>query len=193
MCGRYYIDEDLGSEIGAIVQDIDARMARNRAGDIYPSQTAPVICGKGGRLWGTEMKWGLAGRDKKLLINARAETALDRPTFSESVRKRRCIIPARHFYEWDGQKQKVVFSHGDQRALYMAGFFRMEEDGAHFIILTTAANDSVRPVHERMPLVLEAEELAPWIREEARTGEFLEKIPPGLEWSQEYEQMSLFL
>ncbi len=192
MCGRYYIDEDVEKEIYRIVQEIDLNRKPVRIGEIYPSQMAPVIYGREERLWGGEMKWGLTGRDGRLLINARAETALERPTFSESIRQRRCVIPAKHFYEWNKDKQKVTFGSRHRGILYMAGFYQMQEGGPHFIILTTAANDSVRPVHERMPLILEKEEMLPWIREDSEVSSFLSRSSPLLERRQDYEQMSLF-
>ena len=118
MCGRYYIDSDVEKEIFRIIQEIDENMRMERTGDIYPSQEAPVIYGREGRLRGGEMKWGLKGRDNRPLINARSETAMEKPTFSDSVRRRRCVIPARHFYEWNREKQKVTLAAG-KRKLYL--------------------------------------------------------------------------
>lgn len=192
MCGRYYIDSDVEKEIYRIAQEIDENMRMERTGDIYPSQEAPVLYGRGDRLRGGEMKWGLTGKDRKLLINARAETAMERPIFSDSVRQRRCVIPARHFYEWDREKQKVTFCRQQGETLFLAGFYREQEDGPHFIILTMAANASVCPVHERMPVILDEEEIRPWIWEASRTCSFLNKSSPLLERRQDYEQMSLF-
>ncbi len=192
MCGRYYIDKDVEEELYRVLQEIDEKLRTERTGDIFPANAAPVIYGKNAKLCGKEMKWGFMGRDKKLLINARAETALERPTFSDSVRQRRCVVPARHFYEWDRGKQKVTFCRKQGKILYMAGFYREQEDGPHFVILTTAANDSVSPVHERMPLILEKEEMLPWIYDMEKVGNFLTKSSPMLERRQDYEQMSLF-
>ncbi len=192
MCGRYYIDSDVEKEIFRIAQEIDENMRTGRTGDIYPSREAPVIYGGEDGIHGGRMKWGLTGRDRRLLINARAETAMERPTFSDSVRQRRCIIPARHFYEWDREKQKVTFYRKEKETLYLAGFYRVQEDGPHFIILTTAANDSVYPVHERMPLILEEKEIRLWIENDSAINSFLNKASPLLESRQEYEQMSLF-
>ncbi|MDE6674680.1 MAG: SOS response-associated peptidase [Acetatifactor sp.] len=192
MCGRYYIDDDVEKEIYRIAQEIDESMSVERTRDIYPTQEAPVLYGRGDRLHGGEMKWGLTGMDRKLLINARAETAMDRPTFSDCVRQRRCVIPARHFYEWDREKQKVTFYCRQRETMVLAGFYREQEDGPHFIILTIAANASVRPVHERMPLILEEEEIRSWIWDDSRVCSFLNKSSPLLERRQDYEQMSLF-
>lgn len=192
MCGRYYIVSDVEKEIYRIAQEIDQNMRMERIGDIYPSQNAPVLYGRENRLYGGEMKWGLTGRDRKLLINARAETAMERPTFSDSVRQRRCIIPARGFYEWNREKQKVTFYRQQGQTLFLAGFYREQEDGPHFIILTTAANASVRAVHERMPLILEEEQIRPWLWEDSRVRGFLNQSSPLLERIQDYEQLSLF-
>ena len=140
-----------------------------------------------------EMKWGFPQYQKKgLVINARAETVLERNMFRESVRRRRCIIPAGQYYEWDAQKNKVTFSGQDQPVLYLAGFFDRFQDGDHFVILTTAANASVSPVHDRMPLILEKEELESWIYDDAFLEFALRKVPAKLQKSQEYEQQTLF-
>lgn len=192
MCGRYYIDEAVEKDIERIVREIDRKIKWQSMGDIYPTQTAPVICKKGNALYAAEMKWGFEGKDKKPLINARAETALERPIFSDSILHRRCVIPARHFYEWNREKQKVTFRHPGSPSVYMAGFYRMYGDEPHFIIVTTAANDSMRPVHDRMPLILEEQEMEAWIFEDAKVREFLKKSSPLLERKQAYEQISLF-
>ena len=76
--------------------------------------------------------------------------------------------------------------------LFMAGFSRRYEDGEHFLILTTAANRSMEPVHDRMPLILEQEEIREWLFNGAQTENLLRKIPGLLERECDYEQMSLF-
>ncbi len=192
MCGRYYIDEEIEDVISRLVREIDGRQGAVREGDIRPSESAPVVCVREGRLCAARMRWGLFGKDRKLLINARAETALARPTFSESVLHRRCIIPARHFYEWDREKQKVTFRNPSREPVYMAGFYRLYEDGLRFIILTTAANASVGPVHERMPLILKERDIRPWIEEESKVRHFLAQSSPMLERVQDFRQISLF-
>lgn len=66
------------------------------------------------------------------------------------------------------------------------------EDGERFVILTTAANESMEPVHDRMPLILEPDEVGPWIWDDERTKSLLEKEPCLLERRTDYEQMTLF-
>lgn len=209
MCGRFYVDEGTAKEIERVIRGVDLRIQKMRTGDIYPSQPAgiltchsrqknPLSAGSAAEnspaLELNEMHWGFLQYQKKgLLINARAETALERRTFRESVLHRRCVIPARHFYEWDSDKNKVIFFREDRPVLFMAGFYNRFQDGARFIILTTEANASVDPVHNRMPLVLDEGELEDWVYDDKFTEYALHKIPPELWREQEYEQQSLFL
>ena len=119
MCGRFYVDEGTAREMERVIRGVDLQIQKMRTGDIYPSQPAGILTfhsrqNQSGSDSGVsnsmgfelkEMNWGFPQYQKKgLLINARAETALERRTFCDSVRHRRCIIPAKHFYEWDSDK-----------------------------------------------------------------------------------------
>ena len=185
------------------------------AGDIVPSGTAWVLRGDQGypgaepRYPGTEpepcrpgtgpciraerMAWGFPRFDGKgLIINARAESVRERPAFRDSVEQRRCVIFARGFYEWNRSREKFSYEREDAPVLFMAGCFSRWEYGGHFVIITTAANPSVAPVHDRMPLILEPEELGDWVLDDQATESLLHKTPVLLEQRAEYEQMRLF-
>ncbi len=193
MCGRFYVDKETILAIERLVAGIDHRIQLRREADIYPSQAATVITGRSQQLRAEEMQWGFLQYNKKgLLINARAESVLERKMFRDSVLQRRCIIPARHFYEWDAQKNKVTFQREQEPVLYMAGFYNRFQDVDRFIILTTDANASVSRVHDRMPLILEESELEPWVYDDNFLDFALHKIPVQLQKYQEYEQQSLF-
>ena len=193
MCGRYYVDDETAREIEKLVRDLDRRMKMERTGDVFPSQNAMILKGEGNHLAAEQMRWGFPGFEKgKLLINARAETALERPTFRESVQDRRCIIPARGFYEWNKSKEKFTFERKETPVLFMAGCYNRYEGQERFVILTTDANSSVAPVHNRMPLILEPEELKDWVLDEQVAESLLHKTPLLLEQRAEYEQMRLF-
>ena len=193
MCGRYYVDEETAREIEKLVRDLDRRLKMERTGDVFPSQNAMILKGEGNHLAAEQMRWGFPGFEKgKLLINARAETALERPTFRESVQDRRCIIPARGFYEWNKSKEKFTFERKETPVLFMAGCYNRYEGQERFVILTTDANSSVAPVHNRMPLILEPEELKDWVLDDQATESLLHKTPVLLEHHAEYEQMRLF-
>lgn len=209
MCGRFYVDEGTAREIERVIRGVDLRIQKMRTGDIYPSQSAgiltchsqqknPLSAGPAAKnspaLELNEMHWGFPQYQKKgLLINAKAETVLERRTFRESVLHRRCVIPARQFYEWDLDKNKVTFFREDRAVLFMAGFYNRFQDEVRFIILTTQANASVSPVHNRMPLVLDEGELEDWVYDDKFTEYVLHKTPTELRREQEYEQQSLFL
>ena len=192
MCGRYYVDDETAREIEKIVRDLDRKLHVERTGDIRPSQRAAVIKGENEHLMADCMAWGFPRFDGKgLLINARAESAMERKTFRNSVQHRRCIIPAKGFYEWDKSKEKFSFERYDSPVLFMAGCYN-QYDQDRFVILTTDANPSVSPVHERMPLILEPDELESWVLDDGATEFILHKIPVMLKSSTEYKQMSLF-
>ncbi|OUO26246.1 SOS response-associated peptidase [Eubacterium sp. An3] len=193
MCGRYYVDDETAREIEKLVRDLDRKLQIERTGDVFPAQNATIIKGQEHHLAAEQMRWGFPGFEKgKLLINARAETALERPTFRESVQDRRCIIPARGFYEWNKSKEKFTFERKETPVLFMAGCYNRYEGQERFVILTTDANSSVAPVHNRMPLILEPEELGDWVLDDQATESLLHKTPVLLEQRAEYEQMRLF-
>lgn len=193
MCGRYYVDDETAREIEKLVRDLDRKLQIERTGDVFPAQNATIIKGQEHHLAAEQMRWGFPGFEKgKLLINARAETALERPTFRESVQDRRCIIPARGFYEWNKSKEKFTFERKETPVLFMAGCYNRYEGQERFVILTTDANSSVAPVHNRMPLILEQEELKDWVLDDGAIEYLLHKMPVLLKPHAEYEQMRLF-
>ncbi len=193
MCGRYYVDDETAREIEKVVREIDRKLKDVHTGDVYPSQAAAVLTGKLEGLRVEQMNWGFPGYQRKgMLINARAETVLERKMFRDSVLHRRCIIPAKHFYEWDSDKNKVTFLRKDKPVLYMAGFYNCFQGEDRFIIITTQANASVQKVHDRMPLILEDKELENWIYDDGFLDFALHRVPVQLMKHQEYEQQSLF-
>lgn len=200
MCGRYYIDDGTAREIEKLVQQVDKKMkyplaagSPLQAKDIHPSEAAPVIAANGQNLCCQWQKWGFPGfHGKQLIFNARSESALEKKMFRESVKQRRAVVPAAWFYEWNKNKEKNIFYRKGQPVLYMAGFYHRYEDEDRFVILTTKANDSMRPVHDRMPLVLEQDEIRKWLFGELPVETFLQKVPPFLERRADFEQISLF-
>jgi putative SOS response-associated peptidase YedK len=143
----------------------------------------------------TFLKWGLVptwAKDTSMgarLINARAETVAEKPAFRQALRQRRCIIPADGFYEWQrtgGRKQPFFFRMRDERPFGFAGLWeRWEGEEGQAVnsctILTTEANDVLRPVHDRMPVILHPEDYSLWLegdeREQALLREMLRPYP----------------
>lgn len=198
MCGRYYVDDETAREIEKLIRQVDEKMrkAENihlQAGDIHPSEVAPVIAANHNNLCCRWQRWGFPGfNGKQLIFNARSESALEKKMFKESVEQRRVVVPATWFYEWNKNKEKNIFYREKQPVLYMAGLYNRYQDEDRFVILTTAANESMRPVHDRMPLVLEQDEIEKWLFEDSLTESLLHKKPALLERRVDFEQMSLF-
>jgi putative SOS response-associated peptidase YedK len=173
MCGRYTIGhpETLAARFG-FVDFHETRIPPHF--NVAPSQVVPVIVeGPNGRAlrlmrWGCQPTW-MRQPKQPPPINARAETLLERPLFREAVARGRCLIPADGFYEWaarPGQKTKQpVYVRLKSGELFgFAGLYTSAPDGdLTCAIVTTAANDFIRPIHRRMPVILERDAEAVWL------------------------------
>lgn len=200
MCGRYYVDDETAREIERIIHIADEKVKRIssmelqlQAKDMHPTDTAPILMQSGTGLGCSLQRWGFPGFDgKQVIFNARSESALEKKMFQESVEHRRIVIPATWFYEWNHKKEKSTFYRKDRKVLLMAGIYSRYQGENRFVVLTTAANESMKPVHDRMPLILEENEIMSWIFDEVKYREILLKTPCLLERKSEYEQLSLF-
>jgi putative SOS response-associated peptidase YedK len=193
MCGRYYVDDDTAREIERIIRIADKKIRNITPRDVHPTDMAPVLMAEDRILCCHMQKWGLPGFDgKQVIFNARSESALEKSTFRDAVARRRIVVPAAGFYEWNTRKEKSTFYRKNHPVLFMAGLYNPYEEGNRFTILTTAANSSMEPVHDRMPLLLEEDELLPWILDLDAAKEILLKVPYLLERKTEFEQLSLF-
>lgn len=189
MCGRYQFTAERWGEIRQIVQEIQRRYGNDawQPGEIRPTAMAPVLLAGGPEL----MRWGYQ-LPNTLVINARAETAGEKPLFRESVAMRRCVIPSTGFYEWDREKRKHLFRLPGEQVLYMAGVYERREGERRYCILTTEANPSMAPIHHRMPLVLRREQVESWLLEPKAASVLLHTVPPELDVTSAEAQFSLW-
>jgi putative SOS response-associated peptidase YedK len=141
------------------------------------------------------LRWGLvpgrwAEKDARPLINARAETLERQPAFSEAFRERRCLIPADGFYEWrrdEHGKRPLWLSLAGGGLFAFAGVWAAlpERSGEGILhscaIVTTEPNALVRPIHDRMPVVLEPEAEAAWLDPGAEPDALRELLAPAPE------------
>ena len=188
MCCRYYAD--LSPELRPIVEEMNrsplvARWHKTTAvktcGEIRPADVAPVIApNRRGEQAVFPMKWGFTG--KSLLINARSETAAATPLFKDSWAGRRCVIPASWYYEWEhlvgdgGRKKtgdKFLIQPEGESITWLAGLYRIEDGLPAFVVLTREADESIRFIHDRMPLILPGELVGEWIRPDAKPEELV--------------------
>lgn len=189
MCGRFYIEPT-----DPLIRDFLEQVKRSplterfrennerkipAIGEIYPSSVVPVIAlSRIMKQTVFPMKWGFTMKDEsergpgKLMINARSESAAEKPMFRESWRKRRCVIPASWYFEWehytlpDGRKKvgrKYAISPRGKKVVWLAGLYRMEKELPVFTILTRAPSEDVSWMHDRMPLMIPESGISAWI------------------------------
>ena len=183
MCGRYQFTAVESRELQEILRAVERNMERPaRTGEIFPTNEAVILTEHGSEIAPSLCAWGFPGFGKnRTVINARAETAAEKPTFRKSLEARRCVVPASGFFEWDEKKEKHLFTLPNSKELYMAGLWNAFAGEPHFVILTTAANPSVAPIHHRMPVVLERDAVLPWLTNPAASARILTAVPPALQ------------
>lgn len=120
--------------------------------------------------WGLLPPWAKLANDKARQINARSETVCEKRMFKDAVRRQRCVIPADGFYEWCrsvSPSQPFWIGRSDGSPLVMAGIWRQQRIGDELIdscaILTTAAFESIRDIHHRMPVMLSDSAINGWL------------------------------
>ncbi len=199
MCGRYI----LTTPTEALKRLFDFIEQPNLAPhyNIAPTQDAPVLRQRrepaGERTlqnlrWGLIPSWAETLQIGSRLINARAETLLERPAFRTAFRRRRCLVPANGFYEWRSEgaaKQPYLISRGDGAAFAFAGLWERwtatpaENTTASpidsFTIITTSANDLLRPLHARMPVILPPEAFSRWLDPDADAATLTDLLVPA--------------
>ena len=147
----------------------------------------------GAMRWGLIPHWYKKAGDGPLLINARSETVADKPAFRAAVRERRGLIVASGFYEWtkgaDGGRDPWYITRQDGAPLAMAAIWQdwKDADGnrsATCAVVTTAANDAMREIHTRMPVILTQDDWPLWLGEQGKGAATLMRAPPDdlLKW-----------
>lgn len=173
MCGRYALEADIDILIErykAIIMDSNF----NPKTEIFPTNTVPIVR-QAEQLQIVDMKWGfMPSYAKSPLINARSETVDIKPTFKDSFINRRCIIPATSFFEWEKVEDKKIkrkINIIEENIFSMAGLYNyfFDKDGNKyeaFTILTTAANNSMKHIHDRMPVIIPRDHEYIWLNPE---------------------------
>lgn len=202
MCGRYQLDYD----IEQLMMRFDAAnnfTGYGARGEIFPTDKVAIIVRKEKQNLIEPAKWGLDNPfGKGALINARGETADEKKTFKKLFLESRCIIPATAFFEWKTEgKKKIKYNirPRDAEVFGMAGLYKAEIDDngnplLRCIVITTAANEAMLEIHERMPVILDKNQeniwLDPSVREPRLLKEFINSyegpltLTPGAKESQ---------
>ena len=191
MCCRYYIGSSERTQelFEQMPQSLKSRWEHSDAvktsGEIRPTDVAPVIApnSKGERAV-YPMKWGYA--QSSLVINARVESASKKPTFADSWKAHRCVIPATYYYEWEHLKDaatgkektgdKYILQTKDTDMTYLCGLYRIVGDLPYFVILTRESGEDIRFIHDRMPLILPEEKIDEWIRPDSNPEDIIGSV-----------------
>ena len=179
MCGRF--TSLLSPELLAVIREtfgVPVPESTEPRYNIAPTQMVRVLRNEGDHNRFDLMRWGLVpfwAKDPSIgsqMINARYETVSEKPAFRQAIKYRRCIIPTSGFYEWQRTeclKQPYFVHMADSSPMYLAGIWEQwkhtGEEGflETFSILTTAANELVAPIHDRMPVILQPDFLNLWL------------------------------
>ncbi len=179
MCGRYTSARGRQELIDYF--DIDEDEAGELAPDfnVAPTKPVPVVLTREVRelhvaRWGLVPSWAKDPSVGARMINARFESVHEKPAFRRAFAKRRCIVPADGYYEWQtlegGAKQPHYISRADGGVLAMAGLYEMwrprgsdDEWLLSCTIITTEATDDVGRVHDRMPMIVESDRFGAWL------------------------------
>jgi putative SOS response-associated peptidase YedK len=180
MCGRYTLT--VSASVLGEVFEADVRVEHSPRYNIAPTQTVPIVrldeSGQrrvDGARWGLVPHWAKDPSIGNRMINARSETAADKPAFRSAIRRRRCLIPADGFFEWHrvaGGKQPYHIRFRDRRVTAFAGLWerwRASDDAPTLdscTILTTSPTATVARIHDRMPVILPPDAWTVWMSRE---------------------------
>lgn len=176
MCGRFTLKTPERIKFDALnTYDPDDLVPRY---NIAPSQNVLTILERNSEREATFLRWGLIpfwSKEPKGFINARAETVETKPAFNESFQRRRCLIPADGFYEWERNgkvTQPYYFQMKDQSPFTFAGIWdRWKSEGGWITscaIVTTIANELLAQIHHRMPVIVSPESYDLWLSDDPR-------------------------
>lgn len=184
MCGRFglWLEEGIFHRFNIVDGVTDIPTGYN----IAPGMSAFVVTHNSPN-HGEIMRWGLIppwAKDLRIgykMINARAETILEKPAYRNSFRTKRCLIPFNAFYEWDQvnkTKEPYLFHDTTQKYLSFAGLYEIAKDGdgkelKSFTIITCAANNSMGGIHDRMPVILDPYEESIWLDHDTSANELI--------------------
>ena len=170
MCGRYWLEPQTDAELLRIIdqlQRVDSELRVKTDGEIRPGDGVPALClSRAGNVRAFAMAWGYAMPDGRRLINARSETADQKPMFRDGMRARRCALPMSAYFEWEHrsrEKTKYRIAPEEEGRYFLAGLYRLEEGGPACTVLTAEAAPEVAFIHDRMPVILPEERVDEWL------------------------------
>ena len=204
MCGRYQLEtEEEIWQYQYIIQEWNAKFSGKsedlpdgfKTGEIAPTDPALVLTRDGLEV----MRWGFSESFTKApIFNAREDKVWESRLFADSAAQRRIVVPTSGFYEWKSEAQldllgqpmkpykvKYLFKLDEEQSLFLGGFYKQcilpnGEKKPCFTILTTNPNDSMKDIHDRMPVILRRSELNAWMTDKTAAEEIMMRVQPDL-------------
>lgn len=166
MCGRWYVDLMADYELNQYYNKLKNKKGIKTSGDVFPSDHVMVIAkSQLQNINVFNMKWGYKVGNK-LVFNARFETLYNKEIFVDGINNRRCVIPASFYYEWQKEtKEKNIIKDMNSSTMYFLGIYRFENDEPVCTIITKEASLSLKPLHERMPVIIKKEQIDSWLND----------------------------
>lgn len=169
MCGRYDLHD-----YSELIEDyrVPSDVSLHPNYNVAPTQVMPVVTSDGLKMmrWGLIPKWA---KDEKIgykLFNARSESVFEKPVWKGIITKRKCLVPANGFYEWQKREdgKQPYYIHTKDRTMFMfAGLWETwrhdDKEWQTYSILTTTPNQEMTSLHDRMPVILEKENYEQWL------------------------------
>lgn len=172
MCGRFTVTATPHELLNRFGVAINSNLAPRW--NVAPSQSSPIIKANGMTNEIEMARFGLDGIiAHKSLINARAETMREKPTFASAFQTSRCLIVASGWYEWQEKAKPYHIQLNDGRVMAFGGLFFKKAGALHFVIVTCAATGRLADIHHRAPLVLPASTWQKWLQGGADEAESL--------------------
>lgn len=183
MCGRFMFDPTTNPELKKIQTLAATQGVAVKTGEVLPNDLTALVIDQDQQIKVVAMAWGWPGfKAGQKLINARSETVLQKSRFAQAFLTQRAVYPTNGFFEWTVDKQKVYFKYPNStQPVYIAGFYAYFDGQPRSILLTTAPNASVAPVHNRMPLLLQKRQISSWLKDSSWAQAFLRQAMPPLQ------------
>ena len=189
MCGRYSLIASI-AELGERFGFDGADVAYSPSYNVAPTQGVLTVVAENEARRAVRMRWGLIpswARKASIgsrMINARAETVAEKPSFRTALRRRRCLVLADGFYEWrrtSAGKRPLRITMASGEPFAFAGLWDTWRDPqdktvTSCTIITTGANDLLRPIHDRMPVILHREQEDLWLDHDVREPDVLREV-----------------
>jgi len=182
MCCRCYVEYLKDEELRMLYNLLNDKEDLKTSGEMFPTDNMMVVSKKKDNTIGVfKMKWGYEiSNSKTRIFNARVETIKNKDIFIDGIKYRRCVIPVINYYEWHKNTKERFNIRNDSNVTYLLGIYRFENNMPVFTVITKEATGKMKNIHDRMPLIVDKEEIRKWIGNNSAVDEVINKTKNDL-------------